>query len=484
MALAAALSLRKSLPVYTKCSMQLPLLISTLLLLLTKTKCAVCSSIGKSLPGFPEPLPFKLEAGYIGLGEHEDVQLFYYFVESERNSSEAPLMLWIAGGPGCSALCGLWLEIGPLRFNMVKYNGSLPTFSVNPHSWTKVSSIIFVDAPVGTGFSYSRSYQGYKVTDKTHAHHCHSFLRKWLVNHPRFARNPVYIGGDSYSGKLVPIVTKYISDANEAGETPKINLKGYVVGNPVTDPNFDFNSRVPFSHRMALISDDLYESAERTCRGEYIGTNKTKLACWKNIKAIEKCIENINLEHILEPNCPAELSLPKIDIENRRYLTEKHKNSLLSPIEVYQFGCRNYVNALVHAWANDVNVQKALFVRLGTVKNWVRCNGSMLYTRDVSSAVGYHRYLRTKKLPALIYSGDHDMCMPYLGTLWWINSLNSTIVDAWRPWLIDGQIAGYVQEYSNYLTFATVKGGGHTAAEYKPKECFEMFKRWISHEPL
>ena len=74
--------------------------------------------------------------------------------------------------------------------------------------------------------------------------------------------------------------------------------------------------------------------------------------------------------------------------------------------------------------------------------------------------------------------------VPYVGTVSWIKSLNFSIVDAWRPWMVDGQVAGYSTEFQNNFTFATVKGGGHTAPEFKPKECFAMFKRWVSQQPL
>ncbi|XWS41748.1 hypothetical protein CRYUN_Cryun17cG0109900 [Craigia yunnanensis] len=184
------------------------------------SKPAVSFSTIKSLPGFSASLPFKLETGYIGVG---DVKFFYYFIESERNPTEDPLLLWLTGGPGCSTLSGLFFEIGPLRFNMVEYNGSLPTFSLNPYSWTKVSSIIFLDAPVGTGFSYSRTSQGFRTGDITHAISCHNFLRKWLLSHPKLIRNPLYIAGDSYSRKIVPIVAQAISDGSYAAAHPLKN---------------------------------------------------------------------------------------------------------------------------------------------------------------------------------------------------------------------------------------------------------------------
>ncbi|KAK7847241.1 serine carboxypeptidase-like 1 [Quercus suber] len=48
---------------------------------------------------------------YIGADENEDVQLFYYFIESKGDPREDPLVLWITSGPGCSALLGIAFEI-------------------------------------------------------------------------------------------------------------------------------------------------------------------------------------------------------------------------------------------------------------------------------------------------------------------------------------------------------------------------------------
>ncbi|EOX91732.1 Serine carboxypeptidase-like 18, putative isoform 3 [Theobroma cacao] len=340
---------------------------------------------------------------------------------------------------------------------MVEYNGSLPTFALNPYSWTKVASIIFLDAPVGTGFSYSRTLQGFKTGDKQYADDAYNFLRKWLDSHRKFITNPFYIGGDSYSGMIVPIIAQAISDGIEDKGVPSINLKGYLLGNPGTDSKFDDNSKIPFYHRVALISDELYESAKRNCKEEYVEVDISNVDCAKDLQAISECTVHINEGHILEPDCPTEFKpLNSLD-NNRKYFLETHEEYLRVAAEFPQFGCRNYNGYLCKVWATDISVQKALYVRQGTVTEWVRCNSSLLYDKDVESAVGYHRYLNTKGYRALIYSGDHDTVVPYVGTEAWIKSLNFSIVDDWRPWFVDGQVGGYSREYGNNFTFATVK---------------------------
>ncbi|KAG6490012.1 hypothetical protein ZIOFF_051294 [Zingiber officinale] len=61
--------------------------------------------------------------------EEHGGELFYYFIESGNKQAEEPLLLWLTGLPRCSALSGLALEIGPLKFVSAEYNGSLPSLS-------------------------------------------------------------------------------------------------------------------------------------------------------------------------------------------------------------------------------------------------------------------------------------------------------------------------------------------------------------------
>eukprot|EP00268_Persea_americana_P042677 TRINITY_DN4274_c0_g1_i3.p1 TRINITY_DN4274_c0_g1~~TRINITY_DN4274_c0_g1_i3.p1 ORF type:complete len:459 (+),score=55.63 TRINITY_DN4274_c0_g1_i3:260-1636(+) len=425
---------------------------------------ASSQSTVRYLPGFNGRLPFHLETGYVGVGELNRDQLFYYFIESERDPKEDPLMVWLTGGPGCSALSGLLFEIGPLNIEYKEYNGILPTLVVNPHSWTKISSIIFVDSPVFTGFSYSEDPKDDKGGDIKSSKAVYEFLRKWLDSHPQFVSNPLYIGGDSYSGLTLPIVVQEIANGKEAGHEPILNLKGYLLGNPWTDNKIDKNAVVPYLHGMGIISDELYESAKKNCDNDYY-SNAGHSLCSKDLEKINEFLSEIDKAAILEPNCPFAAPKPMETGEHRRSLEE-------------------YSYLLCYYFANNDSARKALHIRKGTVGEWVRCNFGLPYIREITSSIKYHLNLTTKGYRALVYSGDHDSSVPFLGTQAWIRSLNFSIIDEWRSWWVDGQVAGYTRTYANNLTFATVKGGGHTAPEYKPKECFAMFYRWVSNKPL
>ncbi|KAG6409015.1 hypothetical protein SASPL_132044 [Salvia splendens] len=210
-------------------------------------------SLIQTLPGFPGKLPFKLHTGYVGVGESEEIQLFYYFIESQRSPTSDPLFIWLTGGPACS---------GPIQIDYANPNGSIPALVLNPYSWTKVANIIFIDQPVGTGFSYAKTQQAYKTSDTLSATLTYDFLKKWFINHPQYLKNPLYIGGGSYAGLIVPLVVDHIYNGIEAGSEPPLNIKvGYVLGNPFTDVNGtsgEVNGRVAYAYRMGLLSDEFY----------------------------------------------------------------------------------------------------------------------------------------------------------------------------------------------------------------------------------
>ncbi|CAN1274553.1 Serine carboxypeptidase-like 2 [Linum perenne] len=417
------------------------------------------ATVIKYLPGFEGPLPFYLETGYVGVGVAEEVQLFYYFVKSESNPEEDPLLLWITGGPGCSALSGLTLENGPFTFNEWEYSGTLPKLSLKPNSWTKLSSIIFLDLPVGTGFSYTRNDSVLQSTDLMQVSQAEEFLRRWLSKHKEFLRNPLYIAGDSYSGITIPAIVQRLSIGMNQLDILALNA-------------------------LFPLCICVLQSLETSCGGEYHIVNPTNYRCAINLASFYQIVLELYMENILYPMCGLATPKPTEISANRRFLWDIYQHQSLQALKFPKFGCPTYPHLLSYYWADNEAVRIALHVRKDTVKRWIRCNRRSDYVYDVRSSFKTHMYLSTKGFRSLIYSGDHDLVVPSMGTQDWIRALNYSIVEDWRSWHVDGQVAGYTRAYSNGMRFATVKGAGHIAPEYKQLECSAMFKRWINEEPI
>ncbi|KAI3892355.1 hypothetical protein MKW92_015274 [Papaver armeniacum] len=424
------------------------------------------------LPGLAvQPLPFHLETGYIGVGSkssnsstQDDVnQLFYYFVKSERNPKEDPLVLWLTGGPRCSAFSALAIEIGPIYIDkVVQYNnGSIPTLSLNPNSWTKIANIIFLDEPVGTGFSYSKSSHESTIGDLESAENTYEFLVKWLTQNPEFQSNPLYISGDSYSGIIVPIIVQDLIRDIDNAKYPFLNFKGYTLGNPVTDTRMEENVKVKFAYNFGFISYELYQSMRLNCRGDFLDFDLSNRNCSNDRLVYYNLISGINQNQVMEPLCNNSLiTIPQPN--RRRRSLVKIGESFLTGNHFLPYGCSR-----------------------GTIKKWVRCNNDLQYKMEVTSSIEYYQNISSRGYKYLIYSGDHDMMVPHISTEEWIRSLtNLTITEDWRPWNVKEQVAGYTMTFSNGLTYVTVKASGHTAPEYKPEECYGMFERWISNTPL
>ncbi|XP_060178103.1 serine carboxypeptidase-like 7 [Lycium barbarum] len=169
--------------------------------------------------------------------------------------------------------------------------------------------------------------------------------------------------------------------------------------------------------------------------------------------------------------------------EDAADITIPHNDALVITVFIDCFQDENYIYSYI--WANDKVVQKELNVREGITLERVRCNKSTHY-RDymkrtesyvyvVLSVIDDHWHLTSKSRRALIYSGDHDMVVPHLSTKECIDTLKLPIIDDSEPWFVDGQAAGYKVKYNDYeLTYATVKGAGHTPPEYKPEQCLPM----------
>ncbi|BAT13815.1 Os11g0431100 [Oryza sativa Japonica Group] len=202
-----------------------------------------------SLPGFDGALPSRLETGYVTVDEVNGGELFYYLIESEGDLGSDPVLLWLTGGDRCSVLSALFFEIGPMKLVIEPYNGGLPRLRYHPYSWTKVANILFVDSPMGAGFSFSRDPNGYDVSEVS------SSLQIWFDGHPEYLANPFYVGGDSMAGRFVPFITEKISEDIEAAVRPTLNLK--MILEHCKGEDYDKPKNLICRQAMARFNEDL-----------------------------------------------------------------------------------------------------------------------------------------------------------------------------------------------------------------------------------
>jgi len=159
-----------------------------------------------NLPGlsYHESNKRRMFSGYIPV-EGNGRQLFYWFVESDKGLS-APIVLWTNGGPGCSGLLGFLTEQGPFRPDR---NGKLIP---NEYAWTKLVNMIFIEQPVGVGFSTPDPNGEKSYGDSEAARDNYRFIINFFVRYPELRNNEFYISSESYGGHYMPTLAKELID--------------------------------------------------------------------------------------------------------------------------------------------------------------------------------------------------------------------------------------------------------------------------------
>lgn len=210
----------------------------------------ICDPDVKQISGYLDIEP-SASGGY---GKH----LFFWFFESRSSPSTDPLLLWLNGGPGCSSTTGLLFELGPCQ---IADKGSNVTY--NKHSWTEKANVIFLDQPVGVGYSYSDAPDGMGIDNSpAAAADVYAFLTLFVGKFDKYRKNPFHISGESYAGTYLPNIAHVIHENNkklEAGQSvstasssevalrpvpklPVLNFKSVLIGNGLTEAATQFSS--------------------------------------------------------------------------------------------------------------------------------------------------------------------------------------------------------------------------------------------------
>jgi carboxypeptidase D len=139
-----------------------------------------------SLPGAPEPL-LKMHAGHIEITPEHHGNMFFWHWQNRHIGNKQRTVIWLNGGPGCSSEDGALMEIGPYR---VGDETKGPKLEYNDGSWDEFANIMFVDNPVGTGFSFVDT-DSYVHELPEMADQFVKFLEKWFALFPEYEHDDV-----------------------------------------------------------------------------------------------------------------------------------------------------------------------------------------------------------------------------------------------------------------------------------------------------
>ncbi|EER28677.1 hypothetical protein D8B26_001046 [Coccidioides posadasii str. Silveira] len=174
--------------------------------------------------GIPE-VTFDVGESYAGLlpitkDPDEDQKLYFWFFPTDNAQGQEEITIWLNGGPGCSSLEGFLQENGPFHW---QYGTFRPVR--NPWSWHNLTNMIWVEQPVGTGFSEGEPTV---TSEEDVAEQFLGFFRNFIDLFDLHGKK-IYIAGESYAGLYVP----YIADAMHAkNDTRYYNIQDILIFDP------------------------------------------------------------------------------------------------------------------------------------------------------------------------------------------------------------------------------------------------------------
>uniref|UniRef100_A0A6N2MU62 Carboxypeptidase n=1 Tax=Salix viminalis TaxID=40686 RepID=A0A6N2MU62_SALVM len=342
---------------------------------------------------------------------------------------------------------------------------------MNKYSWNTEANILFLESPAGVGFSYTNTSSNLKDSgDKRTAQDALVFLIRWMSRFPQYKYREFYIAGESYAGHYVPQLAKKIHDYNKAYPHPIINLKGFIVGNAVTDSYYDSIGTVSFWWTHSMISDRTYRAILDNCN---FTADTASDKCDNVVNyAMNHEFGDIDQYSIYTPSC--------MKLQNS---TIRLKNTLLRRrVSGYDPCTEKYAEK----YYNRPEVQKAMHANVtGIPYKWTACSDVLIknWKDSESSMLPVYKELIAAGLRIWVFSGDTDSVVPVTATRFSLSHLNLPVKTRWYPWYSGDQVGGWTEVYKG-LTFATVRGAGHEVPLFQPRRAFILFRSFLVGKEL
>ncbi|KAL8248538.1 hypothetical protein R6Q59_005406 [Mikania micrantha] len=406
-----------------------------------------------------QALPTK--SGYLTVNSTSRSAIFYAFYEAQNLTdtpiSETPIVIWLQGGPGCSSMTGNFYELGPwLVTPSLKQNVEYLVLEPNLGSWNRIFGLLFLDNPIGTGFSIASTPEEIPTDQQAVAKHLFIAIRKFIALDPSFKSRPIYITGESYAGKYVPAIGYYIVKRNpQLPVSKRVNLFGLAIGNGLTDPEIQVGTHALHNYNLGLINEKQRTQMEKL-----------------QIKAIE-LVKAGNWS----------------DATDARNKVLNFLSDVTGLATLYDFRRQiPYRSDWVEEFLKDAKVKKALGVNESMV--FEECSdvvGAALHS-DVMKSVRYMVEYLVENTKVLLYQGQCDLRDGVVSVESWVRKMKwdglQKFLDAERNvWKVNGTLAGYVQKSDN-LSHVVVLGAGHFVPTDQAVNSQAMIEDWVLERGL
>jgi cathepsin A (carboxypeptidase C) len=210
----------------------------------------------KEVPGLVFKTNYSVYSGYLYANTAKTWKLHYMLTESKHDPKNDPLLFWFNGGPGCSSFSGAFEELGPFY---VSSDGT--TLFENVFSWNAHANVLYLESPIGTGFSYDTTNLSYSVANDAQSleQHYNGIVDFFNRSQTKYKDRDFYLSGESYAGVYLPMLAAKIAQNLNKG-FPNKNFKGVAIGNGFMNVNMLSNSLVRWSFYHGRIDEDDWET--------------------------------------------------------------------------------------------------------------------------------------------------------------------------------------------------------------------------------
>ncbi|MED6226152.1 hypothetical protein PIB30_100669 [Stylosanthes scabra] len=402
--------------------------------------------------------PFPKEAhptksGYLPVSTTSSSAIFYAFYEAQNSTislSQTPLLIWLQGGLGTSSMIGNLYEVGPWLITQ-----SL-TLQPNSASWNRIFGLLFLDNPIGTGFSVASSPNEIPTDQKGVAKHLFASITRFLQLDPVFKHRPIYLIGNSYGGKYVTSLGYYIlkENARRLSGSQRVNLVGVVIGDGATEPVTQVATSADSGYYVGLINEKQKRELEKL---QWEAVRLERIGNWKEatdaVQIVWSKFQDMAGLHSLFDYTMRKDSYPFYDDWINQFMNKAEVKKALGVNESQVF---NVHNDVVHAALSE----------------------------DLAKSVKHMvEHLLRSGIQVLLYQGQYDLVGGPVQVEAWVKTLKWEGIEEYlnaerKIWKVNGELAGYVQQWKS-LTNVVVLGGGHLLPADQPLNAQTMIQDWV-----